>query len=464
MKMDQTFIDGLKKKQSMPENVRIQFEAALSQLPDIPRHRRKRGLRIPTGAAAAAVLLMTVSGGVYAADRLFEYTAQQQGDSIEITANANEDVYIPPITVTANYLPEGYSLCEEGSSIWKYSYGGDIGQNGISISDAGYFHTVTVPDVSYSEQMQIGNASAIINYREGYDFPYQIFLFYTDTGHVINVFGGSDLTKEELIKVCENLTYVESPEKDPDHVYKAFSQDSLIHDTQLTLLSDHEIAGGTTLEPSDIIPLNESIAMTTLAGSDESEHPYTVTIKDIQISDSVDMSSLSEDTTTDLDRVMQYIQDGKLVPFERTVNEWKDKKLQKNTVNTTEVANVSVTMEVANMTDMALDNVNLQPSWKTFKTQEDGTLISCTSIPGYKIDDSFRGVDPYGISPDGYAYYFDSSAFAGTNHFYNMALEPGQTKEVHMSFAIPKDQLDDAYLVFNAVTENHEPQAVKVAE
>lgn len=459
MKMNSEFIEGLKKNDTVPEYVMTKFEAALGQLPDKAYSPKKSNFRIPTGIAAAAALFLAVSGGVYAAGKIFDYTVEQQGDNVEIKADVSEDVYIPPITVTANYLPDGYALCEEGDSVWKYSPEGSKDGDGICVWDAGYFKEISIDDVSASDQMQIGNAKAVINYREGYNYPYQIYLFYPDTGHVISVFGCSSLSEDELIKVCENLTYEESPEKDPDHVYQGFSQEQLLNVEPMKLLADDVIGGDTILEPSDIADLNQPIHMSTAGDA----QPYSVTVKNIQISDNVDTEALTADTTVDLDRVMQYIQEGKLVPFERTVDEWKDKKLQKNTVGTTEVANVSVTMEVANMTDTALNDVNLQPAWKTFKPQDDGTFISCISIPGYKVGDSYRGVNDYGISSDGYAYYFDSSAYAGTNHFYNMALNPGETKEVHMSFAIPKDQLEDAYLVFDTATENHETQVVKIS-
>ncbi len=47
-------------------------------------------------------------------------------------------------------------------------------------------------------------------------------------------------------------------------------------------------------------------------------------------------------------------------------------------------------------------------------------------------------------------------------HFFNMALKAGETKEVHLWFAIPEDVLEDSYLVFNEASDN--TQFVKIMQ
>lgn len=394
------------------------------------------------GAVAALALIACVSLTTYAAVKMISVTTSQEetNGAVTIAVDKNTDEYIPPIEISPQYLPEGYAAWDDH----KYSLNGEWGLDGITIADAGYYRNYLVPDVSNYEELQIGDAKAVFITIEGYAYPWHVYLFYEATGHVVEVFGCDELSKDEIIKVCENITYKETPELDPEHTYHAFAYE------------EEESFEAEAVEFDKAFQMQEGdweLCHTYTEDGDPISEGVEYRVKSITISDTVDRDALNANTTYAYDEVMEYIQeDGTLVPYTYTVSEWVDGKLAEREIGTTAVKNVELVAEVKNTTDMAFNDVNMQPMWKLFKESSESSyqqLDDSEIIPGYTVDDNFRGSSHYGISNDGMAYYFDSSAFVGDSHFYNMAIAAGETKEVKMSFAIPEDQLDQAYLVFS---------------
>lgn len=321
-----------------------------------------------TNVAAALALVVGLSVTTYAAVKGIQAVISEDKEKNTVTYEVNHepDDYIPPIEITAGYLPEGYQQWEE----CKYSPNGEYGTNGISILDAGYLQNYSIGDVSQYEEQQIGDAKAVIIERKGYAYPWDIFLFYEEEGHVIEVMGCDSLSKKEMMKVCEGLTYREAPELDPDRTYQAFSYDQLRENEEM------ETVEAETIPEENIKGLNESILIDDIN--------YTVT--DIKISDTVNTQMLNNENTDDYDQVMKCI-------------------------------------------------------------QEDGTYRLSDQIEGYEKDDNFRGFNSYDIGYE-LPYYFDSSAYVGSTHFFYMSLGAGETKEVHVLYAIPEDMLEQAYVQF----------------
>ena len=171
------------------------------------------------------------------------------------------------------------------------------------------------------------------------------------------------------------------------------------------------------------------------------------------------------DTAWDYDQVMGYIQeDGTLKPYTRIISEWKDGALQESELGIVKMKNVEVTIDIQNPSDMDIKDLNIQPVWKVVKQGQNELFNDGDTIPGFVPDENFRSCSLYSISYDGMAYYFDSSAFPQNTHFYNMKLEAGETKEIHMWFAIPEDQIDDAYLVFNYFGSSSTPSFIKISQ
>lgn len=383
-----------------------------------------------TSVAAALALVVGLSVTTYAAVKGIQAVISEDKEKNTVTYEVNHepDDYIPPIEITAGYLPEGYQQWEE----CKYSPNGEYGANGISILDAGYLQNYSIGDVSQYEEQQIGDAKAVIIERKGYTYPWDIFLFYEEEGHVIEVMGCDSLSKKELMKVCEGLTYREAPELDPDRTYQAFSYDQLRENEEMETVEAETIPGG------NIKGLNESILIDDIN--------YTVT--DIKISDTVNTQLLNNENTDDYDQVMKCIQkDGTFAPLTRTVTEWNGEELQTRDLGTVPMKNVEVTVQVENQSEEDNDDVAMTPIWYTLQKQENGSYHLSEQIEGYEKDDNFRGFNCYSVGYE-LPYYFDSSAYVGSTHFFYMSLGAGETKEVHVLYAIPEDMLEQAYVQF----------------
>ena len=413
--------------------------------------KKKGKLRWPFSAAASVAIIACISLTAYAAVKLITFTISDEAkDIVTIDINKNTEDYIPPIEIIPNYLPDGYF--ERGG---KYS--SDDAPGGITIIDAGYSRSYKVPDVSDYEEQQIGGAKAVIIHKKGYEFCWDIYLFYEDTGHVIEVFGYETLSKDEMIKVCENLTYVEVPEKDPNRTYQAFEYEEKIDDLQgIDISQDPGVFDENSLR-SSLMNIGDKIDYPSFGEKLPDGVQYSV--RSINITDTVNKDLLNKDTAWDFDHVMDYIQgDGTLKPYNRTISEWKDGSLQERELGTVHMKNVEVTIEVQNPSNIDIQDLNMQPVWGIFKQRSDGKInimqmdVDLDAITGYVQDENFRGSSIYKISYDGMPYYFDASAFPQDNHFYNMKLGAYETKEVHMWFAIPEDQIDGAYVVFNLLS------------
>lgn len=390
---------------------------------------RKHKFRSISGAAAAAVLILALSATVYAAVKIISVNIWGEKDSVIFVVNADRNDYIPPIEITPGYLPEGYREWMPD----KYSPGGEWGANGLTIIDVGYIQKSITMDVSGYEEVPIGEARGLIIERKGYEYPWQVFLFYEEDGHVIEVFGCDALSREEILKVCEGVTYREAPELDTNGIYQAFSSDHL---------NDYLDENGRKKEViwkvshDDIREINQSF--------ESGGIKYTVT--DIKITDTVNTSLLAKENTLDYDQVKQHIQeDGTFIPFNRTVAEWKDNELQIRSLGSVPVKNVEITIYLENTKEKDNDDVFVGPHWTKIKESEDSEYQITEDIPGYTIDESFRYFNHYEIGYE-LPYYFDSSYYPEDHHFFYMTLKAGEKKEVHVWMAIPEDELEQAYI------------------
>lgn len=450
MKNYDEFIEGLRENMEVPEKIHEKFADTLNHLPEPEMKniikKKNRHFKWTSVAAAALLLACTMSIGVYAAVKFYDYTISDNEDGgVDVEMSKLTKDYIPPITITPNYLPEGYKVREDGVGVKKYSENGVWGGDGLTISDAGWIKNFTIPNVSNYEQKQIGQAQALWTYTKGAQYPYHILLFYEEDGHVIEIFGSSDISEDDMMKVCENMTYAEVPERDPNRTYQAFSEDRLIQAKGET--ADEGSAQIQEFSAEGLTAIGDEISLV----SSPAEAHGNIYVKDIHITDEVNTALINKDTAADYERAMSWIENNKLKTYTRTVTEWTGEAYKEKEIGTVNVKNVEVTLEVKNHSEINYDEVNIQPEWRVLEKMDSGNYAVSGEIPGYTMQESYVLSNDYGISADGYAYYFDSSSFPQDSHFFNMALKPSETKEVHLWFAIPEDVLEDSYLCFDNI-------------
>ncbi len=193
----------------------------------IPVNKKRRRTWSRSKAAAVAVICAAgISTSVYAGTRLYHLYMEKHGNygiSIGITGESdNETGDLPEeihgITLTANYIPDG--MVWESSGLLRYpDHDGYDFSDGISISsvflDSGDLNKVAEDTrVIYSEARTFGGYEGVyLQYDttlETKSYNQRIYLLCPDLHRVVIAGIGQDVTREDAIKVMENLLITEN--------------------------------------------------------------------------------------------------------------------------------------------------------------------------------------------------------------------------------------------------------------
>jgi len=392
------------------------------------RHRRPSVRLLLLAAALAALAAMSV----YAAVSYYTVRASKNENTgtYTYTFEAASDVSeISPIKITAGYIPAGYgecSLCGEN----KYQpVEGNDHKHGFSVVSANQNAELSVPYVSKTEHVMIGDVKADILTRKGVSYNHVLLLFHEEDGQVIEIFAADDISVEELKKIAENITYEKT--ESTEGVSAAFSGKENVDsngalEKRLTVTDDQFISVGDTL--------------LSVCGSDSQGEavPLPCTVKDVTVSDKVpdglDADAfLPEDGRTiddflNADRTFQTRQ--------RQISCWEDNELKVKT-ETVKVQCVELVLSIDNPTDGDVSDVFVGDAVAVLERQEDGTC---------KIDEDGRYKAAF-LSCDAMPFYFDQTDHPqDIKRFYFMNMKAGETKEVHLLYTVDEDAADTAYI------------------
>lgn len=400
---------------------------------------KKRRVR---GAAAAAIVTTTVLAatvGVYAAVNYFNINVtEEDNDQVRIQVeHTNEESKPYPIKITPKYLPDGYA--EDQPQSGKYSPEGEWGVDGITIADSGWCATweeaqdILMEDVSEVERFQFKESQGILTMHKGYAYPYDMMLYHNESGHAIEIFAAENVSKEDLLKVCDNLevTILKDSDEEATILQKSTAEQEIIAE-ETPAISDERVKN-----------IGDSFEVRL------SEQTGKIKVTDIQIKDTVDTEKLNENTTYDYATVLECLDGNTPKPFQREVEEWTNEELVSRPINVVNLKNVEVTLKVSNPGDEEMPEMPIQPFIYRYNQQSDGTLVQDSSIPGYEMQDNFRGLKRHPLLGDIAPYYFDASAFTQSTHFYYTALQPQETKTIHIWCLVPEDEIDNSYLEFD---------------
>ena len=395
--------------------------------------------RLIDAACVAAVLSLSV--GVYAAVSVFSTkTAFDEGQgqaSLSFETLANSEIL--PVEITPGYLPEGYEEWEEG----KYSEGGEYGADGITMIQANYAKYVALGDTSSLEETTLGGVKAVIAVTEGAVYPYDIYLLYEDSGHIVEIMACDKLPLEEVKKVASNITITEVEDGGKSTV-PAFSADQ--EDMVAEVVEEEPVAANQICRPGDTFA-------DAFAAFQERDLKYTV--ENVTVSDTVPLEKVTEETTggtqEDYERVMSFLKDdGTLKPFDRTVTLWQDNALVTQEMETVPVKYVEVTVKAENLSDEAAEDIGQYNVLTHLHGQEDGTFKKSYMGSKYVDMEGYRCENLYGITYDARQFLFDGSSYLDNpRHYFFSDFAPGETRELHFGYAVPEDEMDDLYMVFS---------------
>lgn len=416
-------------------------------VPDRGRPARKVR-RFLAPVAAAAILLAASVTVVAAINGFFTRATTQNDDAIAYEFQINYELTPYAVTVTPHYIPEGYQESEPGSL--RYDKDG-LGQNGISLSVITADHlaydqeTLDVSSVRELEHTTINDMEAdliTLDYdteRTSRTFDKRIYLFNQAEGFVGVLYGGNDLSMEELTKVAENLEFTVT------------DQELTYEDTETVQAEQQADADAAALEEQRLQEKWESgvpsgqiyqIGETFTWGTEEDQ--TSVSVLDAQICDSV--SDLPVENFFDYATIQNLLDtDGTLKPYERvsgTIPSYGE-----HTETSRELADqkfVKITLRAENLTDSTLDFWAGAPFLTWLGAEENG------SFPYADTYTEPLNSQEYPLAEKDSPIYFDQSPFAGTmdSHFFYRELAPSEALEYTLVFVVDADRTENLYLNF----------------
>lgn len=379
----------------------------------------------PIVLAASLGALLGLSLTVYAAVHLFAVYGQKDEDTGMYTYyfEVEEEFEAKPIRILPGYLPEGFaSIGNEEEFVYKKEQ--DPSQS-IIINSSNWSDKLSVPYVSWQEEVRLNGVRAEILTRNGLEYNHVILLFFEEDGQVIEIMATEGIPLEEVKKVAENLSYEIVPEGD---AYQAFNSRDEEKGTEAwvepTITEEYMVEVGE--EMQDL-------------GVEESEYvqPVTYKVQNILITD--EMPDLDDEGFgTFKDILLENVKDnGTLKPRERVMRYWEDNKM-KSKSEIIGMKFILLTMTFANNTNENMTDISASPQIRYLKANEDKTFTF--------VEKDYEWSELLG---EGRAIYFDQSDYSEPSHYFYMDLKAGEKKEVHLLYAVDEDRIGEGYFTFN---------------
>lgn len=376
-----------------------------------------------------------------------EMKKTHRANSSEGAAKVEYD--IPDVQLKFKYLPKGmienqkkYSFKDTPNKggISPVIYKMDMGDDAFEILDT---------DVIQSENITVGDREGVylevaVPDDKNIWFDKRVYIYYPDVHHILELYIGEDVTKEEALKIAKGaeLKATDNPEK--AEFTWAWSDYSATRkgDSQAVVYKD---AYGEEV-PKDIVNVykpGETFCVT-LSSEEASDVPIDTKIADVKVCDDISLldpqyvdEELYEETDENgkfLQNKINYIKMGDGIDsIDKTVNSsMSDQKL------------IYVTVEYTNNTGKDLTNVLFMG--EILKAVEDNS--SYKMYRQVSSDGSWdEAVDTSKVISSEMVYYDIHNGERKNN--YIGSLKAGETKTVHMGFVVNAEELPCLFLCFD---------------
>ncbi|MDO4344000.1 MAG: DUF4367 domain-containing protein [Eubacteriales bacterium] len=404
-------------------------------------------------AVAAVVGVLAVSSvTVMAISGIFSKNVEQSGETLSYQLEFNYELTPDTVEAEVGYIPEGYSeVPNTDGTKWCAD---DSYQNGISIMMASADYLDAEPEaldaenVKSMEKTTINGMEAhliVLDCSEEQDEKYfdkRIYLFNETEGYVCVVFGGNDLSMEELKKVAEGLTftktgqsaeYMSSEEKE---IRDASAQDfekQWQESRDFGVPQEYIYDIGTGFEYQQLKTENTT-----------AEGVAKITVESVEMIDSV--ADYPQENFFDYaeDVELQLNGDGTAKPYTRVTYDGSGEEIaREESVNR---KFLKVTVKAENISESAIDYWAGAGYLAHLEPMEEGN---------YKYPDTYT--EPLNwqedsMSIEGGPIYFDQSPYAGelNGHFFWRELAVGETLEYTLLYVVDEDQMDNLYLKYSS--------------
>lgn len=425
--------------------------------------RRRKSKRMARRTLIAALVAAMALGTTVFAGVVYQMHAKSAGKyAVEVKTEGNggesagtEDieqtnVEIPKVKMELSYVPEGMVETETG----KYSYEDNLYSGGISIA----FYVMDTGDAQFemlekgviaSEEMNVNGYSGVyLEYQnlseDEISFNQRIYVAYTDVHYVMEMFVGSDMTKEEALKVAKGvkLTPVTGEAAD-DNVVSGYTWTDYL--ASLTEAEETQEFSETAVDKSKLSNTHAvGEDFTVYADASGVSRSLKVKVSDVQICDDInllDTSKLQQDEIAELNKVTE--ESGKLLTTELSYVKWGDGvDSLSEIVKTREVEQklIYATVEYTNPNDFELNDVLFNAG--LVKMREDGNVMR---MYFGETGDGWDEVQYSGPAMYREMWYYDVHGGERGNN-YITKIGAGETVTVHMAWVVPEEELPYCYL------------------
>lgn len=406
--------------------------------------------------AAAMTMLAATSLGVLAASGFFTKQVTEEKEKLSYKFDVNYDLTSYEVKVTPGYLPEGYTESEEG----KYDRDGQQ-KNGISICGVNAAWLASQPEVLDVENLKElekttldGMEAHVLTLdwdseRTAYAFDKRIYLFNPEEGYVVVVYGGNDLSLDELKKTADHLkvevdtsqpvAYEEQAEKD-----RAAQEEEKAWEEKMARRKQGA-------DPEQVASIGEAF---------ESPDGARVSVISAKLSDSLGEYQNQKENFFDYEgEIAWWVEgDGSLKPYERLTLDWESGQEKAREEIGQKI--LEVTCQAVNPTDQTIDFWAGGGKLTSMSKRADGS---------YAYPDTYTeplDLDHGLVQSERYPVYFSAPQNTGENrnHFFFRELKPGESMEYTLLYFVDEDGTGSMYLNYNTSDDPAEDFFVNISQ
>lgn len=424
----------------------------------IPMPERKRGVKQLGKIAVAGIsVILATSTVAYAGNKLYQMYLEKQGNygvdtKVTKDGTAREQKIpkqIPEVKIQANYIPAGMGWSDDRHLESKKTPNqGGFSFETVLLDQKNMDAVMKDTSVVESDVVTLGGHDGVyIKYqdlRQDQSFNQRIYMLYPEEYRMLIMYIGDDISKEEAMKVAENIELKEQKEMvDTSEMYTwseyVSEEETEIGETVRTMVEDTELK---------VYQVGESLKVD-VYGEDENgewmELPkgVTATVDKIQTSD--DLGLLTDDKIPD-DWKQAVDADGKLVDNTLSYVKSGDGINTVDQVIKTETVKqklVYVTVTYKNSSKQKINHLTYLGNLMLLNEKDHKYEV-------YTMDDitgeAYDKIEGSSVARTAEMGYFDvkDSDMSGKNAI--ETLEPGASVTVNMAWIVNENDIDHMYL------------------
>lgn len=367
---------------------------------------------------------------------------------------AQDPFVIEPVKVTLSYLPEGMIQIEDDYG--KYCYADAMYQGGVTVClyrmDTGSeAFAMQFTGIADRQELSVNGYDGIyLKFADIYEdeviFNQRVYVMYPDQHYVLEMFAGSNVTKEDAIAIAEGIQLTPATEEECEKYASVMNWSEYVRSMEEAETAQGEQgsfdeAAGV---PKDRMSNTHAVGETFSLGADQG---YSVRVAEVQVLDHTrtlnwdlldadEKKELLEATDADgnlLPGTMEYVKygDGVDTLTEVVRQEQAAQKL------------VYITLEYTNTGDTRLTDVLFVGN--LIRIVEDGDRVRICEGKEPGEGDQWDAAHMRGVARYREMFYYDVHGGERGNN-YIPVIESGETVTVHLAWVVPEEELSNLYL------------------